>query len=271
MKVLRHGLASDVSEEGTVVAELKPDRPSDRDRPIPLEQVSIIIPVLNEERSILSLLHSLQSFRGEGHELILVDGGSRDQTLVLARPLVDQVISGPRGRAVQMNSGAQRASGDVLWFLHADSGVSVIAIDALLSLLAEDDWCWGRFDVTLSGRHRLLRVVEFMMNRRSRFTGIATGDQGIFVRRQTFERIGGFPEIELMEDITISSRLKAIAPPCCLSDRILVSSRRWEQNGVLKTMLLMWRLRLAFFLGADPACLARRYAGEKCGSLTAGS
>jgi len=197
-----------------------------RSPPIPCERVSIIIPALNEERSILSLLRSLQSFRCEGHELILVDGGSRDHTLALARPLVDQVISGPRGRAVQMNTGAQRASGGVLWFLHADSGVSVTAIDALLSSLAEENRCWGRFDVALSGRHRLLRVVEFMMNRRSRLTGIATGDQGIFVRRQTFERIGGFPEIELMEDVAISRRLKALAPPCCLSDRILILGRR---------------------------------------------
>jgi len=242
-----------------------------RNNPRPPGRVSIIIPALNEGRTILSLLRSLQFFRGQGHELILVDGGSRDQTVVLARPLVDQVISGPRGRAVQMNAGAQWASADILWFLHADSGVSATAIDALLSSLAEDHLCWGRFDVALSGRSRLLRVVAFMMNRRSRLTGIATGDQGIFVRRETFERIGGFPEIELMEDVAVSRRLKALAPPCCLSDRILVSSRRWDQNGILKTILLMWRLRFAYFLGADPACLARRYAGEKCGSLTAGS
>ena len=254
-----------------MIADKKPERSSGRNKPITLERVSIIIPALNEGESILSLLHLLQSFRRGGHELILVDGGSRDQTLALARPLVDRVISSPRGRAVQMNTGALRANGDVLWFLHADSRVSVTAIDALLSALAEEHRCWGRFDVALSGRRRLLRVVEFMMNWRSRLTGIATGDQGIFMRRQTFERIGGFPEIELMEDVAISRRLKALAHPCCLSNRILVSSRRWDRNGILKTILLMWRLRLAFFLGADPACLARRYAGEKCSSLTAGS
>jgi len=222
-------------------------------------QLSVIIPCVNEGGVIRDLLDALQPLRLRGHEVILVDGGSTDDTLLLAQPLVDRLIHSPCGRARQMNSGAEFAAGRIFWFLHADNRIPAGAVDAIISALASDFRCWGRFDVDLSGRRRLLRVVEFMMNWRSRLTGIATGDQGIFVRREAFLAVGGFPEIPLMEDIEISRLLKRLTPPCCLPLRLGASSRRWERHGILNTIWLMWRLRFAYALGADPAHLAREY------------
>ncbi|WP_295589930.1 TIGR04283 family arsenosugar biosynthesis glycosyltransferase [uncultured Lamprocystis sp.] len=223
-------------------------------------RLSIIIPTLNEADHIGALLADLAPARAAGHALILVDGGSGDATPTLAASGVDRVLRAPRGRAAQMNAGAQAATGEVFWFLHADTRSPPGAAEALLAA-CRDGACWGRFDVRLSGRHPLLRLVEWTMNRRSRLTGIATGDQGIFVTRDAFARVGGFPDIPLMEDIALSKRLRRIARPACLRPLLLTSSRRWESRGVLRTILLMWRLRLAFALGADPARLARRYDG----------
>ena len=222
-------------------------------------RIAIILPVLNEEARIAAGLTLLQPLRRQNCELIVVDGGSGDQTVTLAEPLADRVILGHKGRAAQMNAGARQASGDILWFLHADSLPPPDVATLLRAALARTDRRWGRFDVRLSGRHPLLRVVETLMNVRSRLTGIATGDQGIFVRRDLFEQVGGYPAIALMEDIALSRLLKRQGRPVCLRQRLTTSSRRWERDGILCTILLMWRLRLAYFFGADPDRLARIY------------
>lgn len=222
-------------------------------------QLSIIIPVLNEAERIAATLAPLQPLRAHGHEIIVVDGGSDDGTLESAQAFCDCRLNAPRGRARQMNAGAAAAQGDVLWFLHADTVASAAAIAALRTAIVQPDTLWGRFDVQLSGSQPLLRIVEQMMNLRSRWTGIATGDQGIFVRRDVFERLDGFPDIPLMEDIALSRRLKHTAAPVCLRARLVTSSRRWEQQGVVRTILLMWRLRFAYWLGVAPTRLAAHY------------
>lgn len=222
-------------------------------------RISIILPVLNEEPSIVACLDALQGLRGQDCELIVADGGSRDQTAVLAKQLADQVIISSRGRAVQMNAGARQASGTILWFLHADSLPPPGAAGLICTALSDPNCYWGRFDVKLSSCQPGLRIVETLMNRRSRLTGIATGDQGIFIRRALFEQMGGYPPIALMEDIALSRLLKRHSRPVCLHQRLETSSRRWERDGIVQTILLMWWLRLAYFLGADPDQLARSY------------
>ena len=221
-------------------------------------KLSIIIPVLNEADEITACLAALQPLRRNGHEVIVVDGGSTDDTLALAEPLCDRCLVAERGRAAQMNAGAAQASGDILLFLHADTRLPD-EVEQVLIRNADEGWLWGRFDVRLSGRHLLLRVVEFMMNLRSRLTGIATGDQALFVSRDLFDRVGGFPAIPLMEDIALSKVLKQLRTPHCLRHRVATSSRRWEEKGILRTMITMWWLRLLYFLGASPVKLARRY------------
>jgi rSAM/selenodomain-associated transferase 2 len=221
-------------------------------------RLSIVVPVLNEAGLIEAALSALQPLRERGAEIIVADGGSRDGTAELAAPFVSRVIPAPKGRAVQMNAGARMATGDLLLFLHADTRLPDGA-DRVLVRAFETGAVWGRFDVRLSGRHPLLRIVAMLMNRRSRLTGIATGDQAMFVRREVFERVGGFPAIPLMEDIALSKTLKRIAPPRCLRERVTASGRRWEEQGMLRTILLMWELRLRYLFGADPADLARRY------------
>jgi rSAM/selenodomain-associated transferase 2 len=219
--------------------------------------LSIIVPTLNEGGTIVTTLLTLQPWRGHGCQVIVVDGGSRDGTPDRVAKLADRLIVSPPGRARQMNAGASVAAGEAFWFLHADSNPPREAVPVLCAVLR--DAGWGRFDVRLSGGHPLLRLVERAMNLRSRWTGIATGDQGLFVRREWFEQVGGFPDIELMEDVVLSRRLKRLGPPACLDSVLQTSSRRWERNGIVRTVLLMWGLRLAFALGAAPASLARRY------------
>jgi len=222
-------------------------------------RISIIIPTINESEHIEPTLTCLQPFRQQGHEVIVVDGGSQDATVELAKRRADKVIQTTPGRAQQMNVGASHATGDILWFIHADSQVSGNAAHQILKVLGNKYNHWGRFDIQLSGKHLLLRVVERLMNFRSCLTGIATGDQGIFVRRTCFEAIGKFKSMPLMEDIEISRRLKKWSRPCCIHVPIITSSRRWEENGVLHTILLMWRLRLAYALGVSPEKLAHDY------------
>jgi rSAM/selenodomain-associated transferase 2 len=221
--------------------------------------LSVIIPVLNEEAEIVDVLTALAPLRARGVETIVVDGGSSDRTIALAAPLADRVLTAPRGRAVQMNAGAAAAAGDILLFLHADTRLPPEADRLVLDGLGRGGRRWGRFDVRISGRHPLLRVVAAMMNIRSRVTGIATGDQAIFVKRDLFEQIGGFPAIPLMEDVALSARLKRAGGPLCLTRRAITSGRRWEQHGVMRTIVLMWRIRIAYSLGAAPARLARLY------------
>lgn len=224
-----------------------------------MKRLSIIIPTLDEAPRIVATLESLGDLRRRGHEVIVADGGSRDATAALARDLADQVVCSPAGRAEQMNAGARAAAGDVLLFLHADSRLPAEADRLLLQGLAAGGLAWGRFDVQIAGTHPLLRLVESMMNLRSRLTRICTGDQGIFVRREAFAAIGGYPRQELMEDIAISVRLRRVSAPLCLRERCLTSARRWESEGVLRTIVLMWWLRLQYALGAAPARLARSY------------
>lgn len=231
--------------------------------------LSLIVPVLNEAPIAVSALQALQPLRVAGHELVLVDGGSSDETAALGRPLVDRLEVSAPGRARQMNAGAAVASGAVFWFLHLDTEVFPGAGGQILDGLQASGKDWGRFDVRLSGRHPLLRVIGRLMNLRSRASGIATGDQGIFVRRELFRKLGGYPEIPLMEDIALCRDLKRVGRPLCLRNRLITSSRRWERYGVLRTVLLMWRLRLAYALGADPARLAEDYhENSPCGSPT---
>jgi rSAM/selenodomain-associated transferase 2 len=219
--------------------------------------LSIIMPVLDEAEVVADALQALAAYRQRGAEVIVVDGGSRDGTSEIARPLADRVIAAPRGRAAQMNAGAACARGGVLLFLHADTRLPGDADRLVLEGIARSGRPWGRFDVAITGRSLLLTVVAFTMNLRSRLTGIATGDQAMFATREAFA--GGFSDIALMEDIALSRRLKHISPPLCLWEKASSSGRRWEQRGVLRTIMLMWRLRLAYFLGAEPATLARRY------------
>lgn len=226
-------------------------------------KLSIIIPVLNEAGVLDSNLKKLQWARRLGHEIIVVDGGSQDQSVELAEALADQVLlSSPPGRAAQMNIGAQSATGSIFLFLHVDTLLPSNGVDAIVESIAQQNIGWGRFDVQLSGRHIVFRVIENMMNWRSRLTGIATGDQAIFVSRSLFETLGGFPDIPLMEDIEVSRRLKKNRKPICLSQKVVTSSRRWEQGGIFRTMRLMWRLRFAYWLGSDPAQLARQYRND---------
>ncbi len=224
-----------------------------------MARLSIIMPVLNEGEGIATTLDALAELRGLGVEIVVVDGGSHDATIQRARLRADRVVPALRGRASQMNAGAEKASGDVFLFLHADTRLPRETDHLILDGLQRSGADWGRFDVTIEGRSPLLPVIAWFMNLRSRLSGIATGDQAIFVKRETFQAVGGFPAIALMEDIALSKRLKRISRPLCLRERVVTSGRRWEQHGVLRTILLMWRLRLAFFLGADPAALARRY------------
>lgn len=221
--------------------------------------LSIIVPCLDEAQGITTTLSALAPLRARGAEVVVVDGGSSDGTAERAAPLADAVIAAPRGRASQMNAGAARARGEILLFLHADVLLPEGADGLIVDGLQRARRGWGRFDVTLSGSHPLLRVVGALMNLRSRLTGIATGDQAIFVTKSLFTAAGGYPEIALMEDIELSRRLKHFGPPLCLKHRLTASARRWEQHGVLRTVLLMWRLRLAYWMGADPAKLAVRY------------
>jgi len=218
-------------------------------------KLSIIIPTLNEAGNIELLLGDLA---GSDCEIIVVDGGSSDGTVELVTPLVTHCLHSLPGRATQLNAGAAAASGDLLLFLHADCRLPPAALSALLDSATTDPG-WGRFDIRLSGSHPLLRLVEKMMNLRSRITGIATGDQGIFVSRRWFTQIGGYPAIPLMEEIALCRTLKRIGPPVCLRAVITTSSRRWEHNGVVRTILLMWWLRLAYFCGVSPQRLAHWY------------
>ena len=221
-------------------------------------RLSIVMPVLDEAAEIDAALAALAPLRADGQQLIMVDGGSRDGTMAQCGGRTDELLQAPRGRASQMNSGAARAQGDVLLFLHADtrlpSGADV-AIEQAVRAGAQ----WGRFDVTITGRSPMFAVIAALMNLRSRWSSIATGDQAIFVRRDLFERIGGYADLPLMEDIDLCKRLRACSAPACLRQRVSTSGRRWERDGVWRTMILMWRLRWRYWRGEPAEALARAY------------
>jgi len=218
---------------------------------------SLIIPTYNEAQGIYQFLQALQVLRYQC-ELIVADGGSNDKTCEFALSLADKVIHAPKGRAIQMNAGASVSKGEILIFLHADTFLP----DNALHCIQKGIDCgaqWGRFDIQLVGQSAMLKVVSKMMNWRSRLTGIATGDQVIFVTRQLFEQLGGYPTIALMEDIALSRQLKAIASPLCLTEKVQSSGRRWDSFGVWRTIFLMWMIRLRYFMGEQPEVLARLY------------
>ena len=221
-------------------------------------ELSIVMPVLNEEIGIAVALDVLASMRSRGAEVIVVDGGSADRSVELAGAFADQVLGAPRGRASQMNVGAAAARANVLLFLHADTRLPEGA-DRMVVKAIESGHHWGRFDVRIEGKSAWLSVVATLMNWRSRLTGIATGDQAIFVSRVALEAAGGFPEIPLMEDIELSRRLLRTGRPACLAARVTTSGRRWEAQGVWRTILLMWWLRLRYYFGADPRRLVLEY------------
>jgi len=220
--------------------------------------LSVIIPALNEAEGIEATLQALAGARARGVEVIVADGGSADATVARATPLADRVIRAPRGRARQMNAGAAFAHGTALLFLHADT-LAPPDFDAAIADAFARGARWGRFDVRIAGRHPMLPVIAWFINQRSRLTGLATGDQGLFVERALFERAGGYADLPLMEDLALSKALRAHARPACLHERLVTSGRRWEQRGVWRTTLLMWRLRWAWWRGADPAALAEQY------------
>lgn len=223
-------------------------------------RLRIIVPVLNEGTSLSARLAALQGLRAQGAELVVVDGGSVDDSWARARGWADHLLCSAPGRAQQMNTGALASHlqpAKALLFLHADTALAPNALERIEHALREHQW--GRFDVRLDAAGGMFRLIETMMNWRSRYSGIATGDQAIFVRADAFSALGGFPEQALMEDIELSKRLRKLSRPACLRDRVTTSARKWQQNGLVRTVLLMWRLRLAYFAGANPQRLALQY------------
>ena len=221
-------------------------------------QLSVVMPVLDEASGISATLRALAPLRARGHEVIVVDGGSADATVALASAGADRVIQGPRGRARQMNAGAAVAQGEVLLFLHADT-LLPDAADGAVQQAIHEGARWGRFDVRISGGKAMFPVISALMNLRSRWSGITTGDQALFVQRTLFMQLGGYADQPLMEDIELSRRLRVLSPPACLRLRVLTSGRRWQQRGVWRTVWLMWRLRWRYWRGASPEALARAY------------
>lgn len=223
------------------------------------EYVSIIIPVLNDLHALKNLLPSLQAMRQAGHEVVVVDGGSTDGSVTYASPFADRVLITGRGRGSQMNHGAANARHGILLFLHADSTLPSEAIAGIQHALQNPARDWGRFDVRLDAAGMMFALIGTLVNLRSRLSGVATGDQGIFVRKPVFLDVGGYRPIPLMEDVALSKTLRRQSWPACLDTRIVTSARRWQEQGVASTIVQMWVLRLAFFLGVDPATLARKY------------
>ncbi len=222
-------------------------------------KVSIIIPVINDSKQLLEQLNSLQIYRQGGHQIVVVDGGSDDGVESVSKGLCDVFTVCERGRARQMNRGAELADGEVLLFLHADTRLPDNAIDCIVQVLQAEGSVWGRFDLRLSGRRIVFRVIAACVNWRSHLTGVATGDQAVFVARRVFQRVGGYPSIPLMEDVALSKQLRAVAWPRRIRQPVTTSSRRWEERGILSTVLLMWWLRLLYFFGASPEVLVRKY------------
>ena len=226
-----------------------------------MKKYSIIIPTLNEEQGIRDFLNALQPLR-EYCEIIIADAQSTDNTKLRSLPLIDQFISTPKGRAIQMNLGAAQASAEILIFLHADTYLPEQALASIQQGIASGAQ-WGRFDIRLIGQSAMLKVVAQMINWRSHLTGIATGDQVLFMTQQIFRQLGGFPEQALMEDIEMSKRLKKIQRPYCIKTKVNSSARRWEEFGIWQTIILMWSLRLRYFFGESPTVLARLYKQGK--------
>ncbi len=223
-----------------------------------MKSLSIIVPALNEAATIAVTLAAVQGLRTGGAEVLVVDGGSDDGTPAQCRGLADRVITGPRGRARQMNAGAAAARGEVLLFLHADTLLPPDGATAAVAAVTAGA-LWGRFDVAITGRSLWFPLIGALMNARSRLTGVATGDQAMFVARDVFQRVGGFPDQPLMEDVELSTRLRALGRPACLRWKVRTSGRRWQTHGVVRTVLLMWRLRWRYWRGVPATEIARAW------------
>ncbi len=223
--------------------------------------LSVIVPVWMEAASVVDTLEALAPLRALGHEVIVVDAGSSDGTAERARSLCDRVIQSEKGRAVQMNAGAAVARGDLLLFLHADTRLPPGALEQLTAFV-QSHRAWGRFDVRLTGKRPLFRVIAWFMNQRSRLTGICTGDQALFVRRDVFEALAGFAPLPLMEDVELSRRLCLVSRPFCIREPVLTDSRRWQKHGAWRTIFLMWRLRWRYWRGESPESLAQVYRSD---------
>ena len=224
-------------------------------------RVSVIIPALNEEKSISATIESIVPLRP--HEIIVVDGGSTDRTVALCRELGIDVLFSPRGRATQMNLGARQATGEALLFVHADTQLPSSALDDIDLALADARIVGGRFDVRLEGKHWMLKLIGAMISLRSRISRVATGDQGIFVRRDVFAELGGYPELPLMEDIALSRALKRRGRLACLRSRVVTSARRWEADGIWRTIFKMWALKSLYLVGISPLRLKRYYGDAR--------
>ena len=224
-------------------------------------RVSIIIPVLNEEKAIAATVGALP--RSQPHELFIVDGGSSDRTVEICKQLGATVLVGSRDRARQMNLGARRASGDVLLFLHADTRLPDSAFHDIHRALSDPQCVGGRFDVQLDGAHWMLGVIGVMISLRSRLSQVATGDQAIFVRREIFAELGGYPDIPLMEDVAFSRALKRRGRLACLRSRVITSARRWERDGIWRTIVKMWALKSLYLAGISPLRLKRYYGDTR--------
>jgi len=220
--------------------------------------VAVVIPILNEATSLMENGKQFQ-FLANCYDVMFCDGGSEDETCSLLQKYNLDYCHSPRGRALQMNTGAKFSKADIIVFIHADTSLSSSHIQAIQDVMSRESIVGGRFDIRLSGQSLAFRIIEFMINLRSRITGISTGDQCQFVRRSVFEEIGGFPEQALMEDVAFSKRLKEYGEIACLNNKVITSSRRWEKHGIVKTVLLMWKLRFLYWLGTSPEKLAEIY------------
>ena len=232
--------------------------PSTRRHRAGTPDLSIVMPVLDEAQCVVTALDRLAAWQREGVEVIVVDGGSVDGTAALASGRADAVIASPPGRALQMNAGAARARGGILLFLHADTRLPADAPAAIARALARGA-AWGRFDVSIEGRSALFPLIAALMNWRSALSGIATGDQAMFMRCSAFGTVGGFPEQPLMEDVALSRALLRLGRPARLRGRAVTSGRRWEKNGVWSTIWMMWRLRWLYWRGTPVDALAEAY------------
>ncbi len=224
-------------------------------------KISVIVPVLNEEKSIAATLQALALL--QLYETIVVDGGSHDRTAEIAAEFGVKVIPSERGRARQLNRGAREASGDVWLFLHADTRLPPTAFSDIAGVMGDPRYVGGRFDVELDGKHWMLPLVGRLISYRSRLSKVGTGDQALFVRREVFQRMGGFEDIPLMEDIAFCRRLKRQGAVACLRSRVVTSARRWETDGVWRTIFRMWMLKLLYLTGVSPARLKQFYADTR--------
>jgi rSAM/selenodomain-associated transferase 2 len=227
-----------------------------------MKKLSVIVPMLNECATIAGTLNTVRRGAPDA-EIVVVDGGSSDPSVAIARPLCDALISARRGRARQMNAGARASHGDVLVFVHADTIVPRSFARDIALPLSNPAVVGGRFDVQLDATALPYRIIGAMISLRSRISRTGTGDQAIFVRRDVFDRLGGFPDLDLCEDLEFTRRLKRAGPVACLRARVITSARRWNRDGVVRTVMRMWLIRAMYLVGVPPARLKRMYADTR--------